>query len=136
MAARARPTPTATPGSVAALREPLSFLFRLAKHLKAQREVVRGKPENFNRPDYNFRLRRQRRRRARPATSRCSISTRRRGAPLDLIVSEAMILANSTWGGWLGELGVPGDLPQPGQPGARRQGAHGHQGRCRTRASA
>jgi exoribonuclease-2 len=34
----------------------LSFLHRLAKHLKAQREVVRGKPENFNRPDYNFRL--------------------------------------------------------------------------------
>ncbi|HNN16588.1 MAG TPA: RNB domain-containing ribonuclease, partial [Giesbergeria sp.] len=27
---------------------------------------------------------------------------------LDLIVSEAMILANSRWGGWLAELGVPG----------------------------
>ena len=37
-------------------REQLSFLFRLAQHLKAQREVVRGKPETFNRPDYNFRL--------------------------------------------------------------------------------
>jgi exoribonuclease-2 len=36
------------------------------------------------------------------------ISTRQRGAPLDLIVAEAMILANSTWGGWLAELGVPG----------------------------
>jgi hypothetical protein len=24
--------------------------------LKARREVVRGKPEIFNRPDYNFRL--------------------------------------------------------------------------------
>ncbi|HEY2257884.1 MAG TPA: RNB domain-containing ribonuclease, partial [Variovorax sp.] len=34
--------------------------------------------------------------------------TRQRGAPLDLIVSEAMILANSSWGSWLGELGVPG----------------------------
>ena len=33
---------------------------------------------------------------------------RQRGAPLDLIVSEAMILANSTWGNWLAELGVPG----------------------------
>jgi exoribonuclease-2 len=42
--------------AAARLRAPLSFLFRLAKHLKAQREVVRGKPENFNRPDYNFRL--------------------------------------------------------------------------------
>ena len=37
-------------------RAQLAFLFRLAKHLKAQREVVRGKPETFNRPDYNFRL--------------------------------------------------------------------------------
>jgi exoribonuclease-2 len=36
------------------------------------------------------------------------ISTRQRGAPLDLIVAEAMILANSTWGGWLAEHGVPG----------------------------
>lgn len=37
-------------------REQLSFLYRLAKTLKAQREVVRGKPENFNRADYNYRL--------------------------------------------------------------------------------
>jgi exoribonuclease II len=36
------------------------------------------------------------------------ISTRQRGAPLDLIVAEAMILANSTWGNWLAECGVPG----------------------------
>jgi len=36
------------------------------------------------------------------------ISIRQRGAPLDLIVSEAMILANSTWGSWMAELGVPG----------------------------
>jgi exoribonuclease II len=36
------------------------------------------------------------------------ITTRRRGAPLDLIVAEAMILANSHWGGWLAEHGVPG----------------------------
>jgi exoribonuclease-2 len=36
------------------------------------------------------------------------ISTRQRGAPLDLIVAEAMILANSSWGAWMAELGVPG----------------------------
>ena len=36
------------------------------------------------------------------------ISERKRGAPLDLIVSEAMILANCHWGGWLAEHGVPG----------------------------
>jgi exoribonuclease II len=90
----------------AALRVPLSFLFRLATHLKSLREVVRGKPENFNRPDYNFRL--VGNDGAEPTgDERVEISTRRRGAPLDLIVSEAMILANSSWGAWLGEVGVP-----------------------------
>ena len=112
------------------LRVPLSFLYRLARHLKSQRELVRGKPENFNRPDYNFKLR--------PAgppqgtdaptggsdsvgaaffgndgaeptgNEEVRISIRQRGSPLDLIVAEAMILANSTWGNWLSELGVPG----------------------------
>jgi exoribonuclease-2 len=84
----------------------LAFTFRLARHLKAQREVVRGKPENFNRPDYNFKLDGNT---AEPDGSETvRITERRRGAPLDLIVSEAMILANSHWGGLLGELGVPG----------------------------
>ncbi|HEX5686648.1 MAG TPA: RNB domain-containing ribonuclease [Ideonella sp.] len=85
----------------------LAFCFRLAQSLKAMREVVRGKPENFNRPDYNFRL--EGNDGTEPDGSETvRITERRRGAPLDLIVSEAMILANSRWGGWLGELGVPG----------------------------
>ncbi|WP_041376773.1 ribonuclease catalytic domain-containing protein [Polaromonas naphthalenivorans] len=85
----------------------LTFMHRLARHLKAQREIVRGKPENFNRPDYNFKL-------DNPTGGEpqgietVSISTRQRGSPLDLIVAEAMILANSTWGQWLAEHGVPG----------------------------
>jgi exoribonuclease-2 len=85
----------------------MTFLHRLARHLKAQREIVRGKPENFNRPDYNFKL-------DNPTGGEpqgneiVSISTRQRGSPLDLIVAEAMILANSTWGQWLAEHGVPG----------------------------
>ncbi|MGC4078322.1 MAG: RNB domain-containing ribonuclease [Rubrivivax sp.] len=84
----------------------LAFCWRFAKALKAAREVVRGKPENFNRPDYNFRLEGNT---AEPdGSERVQITTRRRGAPLDLIVSEAMILANSRWGGWLAECGVPG----------------------------
>ena len=88
-------------------REQLSFLYRLAKELKARREVVRGKPETFNRPDYNFRL--VGNDGAEPVgNEQVEISTRQRGSPLDLIVAEAMILANSTWGSWLGELGVPG----------------------------
>lgn len=85
----------------------LRFAFRLARHLKAAREVVRGKPENFNRPDYNFRL--EGHDGSEPAGDETvSITTRQRGAALDLIVAEAMILANSTWGGWLAECGVPG----------------------------
>ncbi len=85
----------------------LAFLHRLAQHLKAQREVVRGKPENFNRPDYNFTLD-QPSGKEPEGNETVSISIRRRGAPLDLIVAEAMILANSTWGEWLAEHGVPG----------------------------
>jgi exoribonuclease II len=93
------------------LRSKLSFLYRLAKDLKAKREVVRGKPETFNRPDYNFRLVNA------PGSTagdepqgheEVLITTRQRGAPLDLMVAEAMILANSTWGNWMAELGVPG----------------------------
>jgi exoribonuclease II len=91
------------------LRDQLSFLHRLARHLKAAREVVRGKPETFNRPDYNFSVK------AAPGSKPgdlqghevVEITTRRRGAPLDLIVAEAMILANSTWGQWMASLGVP-----------------------------
>jgi exoribonuclease II len=94
------------PAAVAQLREPLSFLHRLATHLKSLREVVRGKPETFNRPDYSFKLIGNAG--GEPdGEEQVQITTRRRGAPLDLIVSEAMILANSTWGSWLGELGVP-----------------------------
>ncbi len=88
------------------LRVQLSFLFRLAVHLKAQREIVRGKPENFNRPDYNFRLL-GKVTDVPDGSEQVQITVRQRGAPLDLIVAEAMILANSTWGGWMAELGVP-----------------------------
>ena len=87
--------------------EELTFLHRLARHLKAAREVVRGKPENFNRPDYSFRIEKDD---DSPIVGdeRVEIVTRKRGSPLDLIVAEAMILANSTWGGWLASCGVPG----------------------------
>ena len=85
----------------------LIYLHKLARYLKAQREVARGKPENFNRPDYNFKLDNPSGQ-APQGHEPVSITTRQRGAPLDLIVAEAMILANSTWGNWLAEHGVPG----------------------------
>ncbi|KQT08912.1 ribonuclease catalytic domain-containing protein [Ramlibacter sp. Leaf400] len=99
-------TAHAVPEPAAHLREPLSFLWRLAKHLKGLREVVRGKPETFSRPDYNFRLLDHDGGEPR-GSEPVEITVRRRGAPLDLIVAEAMILANSSWGQWLAELGVP-----------------------------
>jgi exoribonuclease II len=97
---------TGTASADYAFAKELQFAFGLARALKAQREVARGKPETFNRPDYNFRLEGSS---AEPnGQETVQISTRQRGAPLDLIVAEAMILANSTWGGWLAECGVPG----------------------------
>ena len=96
-----------TPQRLLDLRDQLSFLHRWSKNLKAQREVVRGKPENFNRPDYNFKLVRDTK--GEPdGSEQVQISTRQRGAPLDLIVAEAAIVANSTWGLMLAEHGVPG----------------------------
>ena len=84
----------------------LAFAFRLARALKAQRELVRGKPEVFTRPDYSFRLDGDG---SEPRGDEpVHISPRQRGSPLDLIVAEAMILANSRWGAWLAECGVPG----------------------------
>ena len=103
-----------------ASRSPPSWPSRTAsrRSLKARREVVRGKPETFNRPDYSFKLEREAAPDGAPPEAleaqepsgheRVSITPRRRGAPLDLVVAEAMILANSTWGAWLAEHGVPG----------------------------
>jgi exoribonuclease-2 len=108
----AQETPPALPDLPAGVQPAeLAFLYRLARHLKAQREVVRGKPETFNRPDYNFRLVHSDEAPLgdEPAgRERVEISVRKRGAPLDLIVAEAMILANSSWGQWLAACGVPG----------------------------
>jgi len=84
----------------------LTFLHVLARSLKKERERVRGKPENFGRADYTFRIDRDG---DAPIAGdeRVEIVARKRGSPLDLIVAEAMILANSIWGGWLAQCGVP-----------------------------
>ena len=89
-------------------RATLAFFWRLAQTLKARREVVRGKPETFNRPDYSFKLERESNDAPPAGDETVVIGTRKRGAPLDLMVAEAMSLANSTWGQWMAQLGVPG----------------------------
>ena len=96
-----------TPQALLDVRKQLSFLHRFAQQLKTQREQVRGKPESFTRPDYHFRLEGNEKSEPR-GDEAVHIGTRKRGAPLDLIVAEAAIVANSHWGQWLAELGVPG----------------------------
>lgn len=76
----------------------LLFLWHLVRSLLAEREEARGKPELPGKVDYSFVLDGD------DEHARVTIRPRRRGAPLDLIVAELMILANSHWGGWLAEL--------------------------------
>jgi exoribonuclease II len=73
----------------------LSTLWHVARQLQAHREQVRGRPEPVGRVDYSFELE------GIDDRARVTLRQRRRGAPLDSIVSELMIFANSTWGGWL-----------------------------------
>ncbi len=97
-----------TPADLPVDRPTLAFYWRLAQTLKARREVVRGKPESFNRPDYSFKLDRPSNDAPPTGEETVLIGVRQRGAPLDLMVAEAMILANSTWGQWIASFGVPG----------------------------
>jgi exoribonuclease-2 len=61
-------------------------------------EAGRGKADTVDRVDYNFKL----------DGERISIVPRKRGSPIDKVVSELMIFANAHWGGWLAEKRVPG----------------------------
>ncbi len=75
--------------------EELLLLFRFAVCLERQR----GKNENrVQRPDYSFYV----------EDDRVRIVPRKRGAPLDKLVSELMILVNGEWARLLGEASLPG----------------------------
>lgn len=82
----------------------LARLWQLAQRLQAAREQVRGRPERHAGVDFSFRVHDLDQG---EEQARVEIVPRRRGAPLDLIVAEMMILANATWGGWLAEIGLP-----------------------------
>ena len=88
------------PGSV---MQRLTVLWRLASQLYKGRQEARVaaglKPEVRNRPDYNFYI---------DQAGGISISERRRDAPLDRLVAELMILANSTWGALLAQHSMVG----------------------------
>ncbi len=68
-------------------------------------EGRRGKPSAMQgNNDYNFAIEGNL---ADPENCRVVISERKRGSPLDKLVAELMIVANSTWGGLLAEKGIP-----------------------------
>ncbi|PUA20546.1 ribonuclease catalytic domain-containing protein [Glaciimonas sp. PCH181] len=64
----------------------------------AKRESFGLRPEQNNRVDFNFYV----------EDDVVTIARRKRGAPLDKIVAELMIFANSTWGKLMADHGVPG----------------------------
>ena len=79
-------------------------LWQLALLLAKQRDEVRGKPENNNRIEYSFYVDGD----PNDPETPVRILPRKRNAPLDRLVAEYMILANSTWGGLLASCGLPG----------------------------
>lgn len=70
----------------------------LEKGRMAKREGFGLKPEQTNRVDFNFYV----------EDDIVTILRRKRGAPLDKIVAELMIFANSSWGKLMHDHGVPG----------------------------
>ncbi|MDR0715817.1 MAG: RNB domain-containing ribonuclease [Azoarcus sp.] len=84
-------------------KKELTLLWELATVL----EAGRGKPSaHANQVDYNFAVDWERNTPDGPGF--IAIGRRLRGSPMDKLVAELMILANSTWGRLLDEAGVPG----------------------------
>ena len=83
-------------------KEEMGLLWQWAQQLEAarmkKREAFGLKPEQNNRVDFNFYV----------ENDVVSVVRRKRGAPLDKIVAELMIFANSTWGKLMHDCGVPG----------------------------
>lgn len=84
------------PGVDYSFKNELVWLWHFANAL----EKRRGKfdPTRPVQMDYNFNV----------VDGKVVITLRKRGAPMDKLVSELMILANSEWGRMLGEAGIPG----------------------------
>ncbi|MFP5393054.1 MAG: ribonuclease catalytic domain-containing protein [Gammaproteobacteria bacterium] len=77
-----------------------------------KREGFGLKPEQNNRVDFNFYVENDA-----AGVPVVSIVRRKRGAPLDKIVAELMIFANSTWGKLMHDSGVPGIYRSQGAGG-------------------
>ena len=83
-------------------KDEISVLWQWAQVLEkarmAKRESFGLRPEQTNRVDFNFYV----------EDDVVTITRRKRGAPLDKIVAELMIFANSSWGKLMHDHGVPG----------------------------
>ncbi|GGI53626.1 ribonuclease catalytic domain-containing protein [Oxalicibacterium solurbis] len=79
----------------------------LEKGRMAKREAFGLRPEQTNRVDFNFYV----------EDDVVTILRRKRGAPLDKIVAELAIFANSSWGKLLHDHGVPGIYRAQGASG-------------------
>lgn len=81
----------------------LLLLWRLARKLRAARgageeaPVAGAEKPRAEKLDYTFRV----------EGGRVAIEPRRRGTPIDVLVSELMIRVNATWGRMLAEAGLP-----------------------------
>ena len=83
-------------------KKELTVLWELATVL----EAGRGKPSaNHNQLDFNYYVDWSVETRDGPGS--ITIDRRKRGSPLDKLVAELMILANSTWGKLLADAGIP-----------------------------
>jgi exoribonuclease R len=99
-----------------AFRDELMTLWQLANACEGRR----GKASAMQgQHDYNFRIDGDL---GDAEACRVDISARKRGSPLDKLVAELMIVANSTWGGLLANKGGRRHLSGTD----RRQGAHEH----------
>jgi exoribonuclease-2 len=90
--------------------EGLKPMLMLAHKLREQRETVRGKPEPTGRVDFNFYVdwNSDNPKAKEQGDGLPRIVTRRRGSPVDILVSEFMILANTSWGDMLALARLPG----------------------------
>ncbi len=83
-------------------KDEIGLLWQWAQQLErgrmARRESFGLRPEQNNRVDFNFYV----------EDDVVTITRRKRGAPLDKIVAELMIFANSSWGKLMHDHGVPG----------------------------
>jgi len=92
-------------------KDDIAVLWQWAQVLEQGRMEKRAgfglKPEQHNRTDYNFYVN----------DDVVAIVPRKRGSPLDKIVAELMIFANSTWGKLMHDCGIPGIYRSQGAGG-------------------